>query len=316
MAVTGIVAPRVVVSPPNTPAPPPISLLTQNNTITDDRDVMSGADDQNQWRWEAGGGVTWLSPFRYAPRLWQRWHDSGSDTGSKGALDGIGNHGIIGGNDFRPYGGAAQLPIVAQLEVTQGALTDWALRTGVEGTPEEQLLKALSGAMPRVIEAELWAANEMVAAGWSEQFRLTSDAVSVHVAGDATKPWGIISALAAAEQAAADREIIDLAGGAFIHCSPRYASLLASVAHGLTYSPTGRQITTTSGCHLVPEPGATGTWFSDTGLQDAPAGIGAGDNSADGWLFVTPPVRVRLGAPNVTMRGNFDTDTNDWTIVA
>lgn len=308
MSVTGVGAPRVVVSPPNTPAPPPFSLLTQNNVVIDDRDVI-GAGDEDQrgrFRWE-GAGTSWLEPLSDAGPLgsWWKWFDSGGAVSAD--KDDLGASPSVDPSDQS----ATQYPVVGVLQITEGALTEWALRTAAEGTLDDQALRALAAAMPRSVENELWTAAAADDAAWTNQFRLASPATVVD--GSTGTPDGFVRALARAEGVAASKGYIDRFGGAFIHVSPSLLSLITSYAKGLQYAATGRTIRTASGCYLVSGPGATGVW--SPALEAAPSAF-AGDDDSSGWMFVTPPVRVRL-APAVVVREvqSFGFDTNDRNLV-
>lgn len=299
MAPTGAVAPRVVVRPPNVPAPPPISLLTQNNLVEDDRDVF-GVEADGPGRWEGGGGSIWLDPQHQFDdnQVWQTWPgDSGTATTNKlgRSSGGAATASSIAAADQAPV----QLPIFAALELDQGVLSEFALRNSIEGPVETQMTAALGAVLPRLIERELWTSAEAVHALWTQQFRLKTPNV-VTTTGTGALPY--LRALAAAEQAAFDQRFIDQFGGAFIHVSPFLFSLIAASHPNLIRSPSGRQITLPSGAVLIPEGGASGAWSegATTSVLDArPGGSPAGDNAATGWLFVTPPVRVRLGQANV-----------------
>lgn len=297
MAPTGAVAPRVVVRPPNVPAPPPISLLTQNNVVEDDRDVVG---DGQAGRWEGGGGTIWLDPQHQFDdnQLWQTWSsEGGADTTNKlgRTSGGAATAGSIAAADQSPI----QLPIFAALELDQGVLSEFALANSIEGTVAEQMTAALSAVLPRMIERELWTSAEAVLALWQQQFRLKTPNVVTNV-GTAALPYQ--RALAAAEQAAFDNRFMDQFGGAFIHVSPFLFSLLTTAGHGLTRSPSGRQFITPSGMFIVPQGGGNGKWDEtvQANVRSAkPVGSPDGDNLATGWLFVTPPVRVRLGGAAV-----------------
>lgn len=312
MAQTGSVAPRVVVRPPNLPAPPPISLLTQNNVDDADATIHAGMEG----RWEGSAGTTWLEPQRQWQnnQLWQSWPDgAGTAQTNKSMLADGSDPGIpsgVGAADDAPV----QRPIIASLIVTEGLLTEWALLHAMEGSVEDQMARALNAVLPRIIERELWTSQEVALANWTGQFRLKTP--NVVLCPNTTKlPY--MRAMARAEQLAADYGILDMCGGAFIHSSLLLASLLSAQHNALFRSPTGRQFTTVSGCMLVPEPGATGAW-SEAGtsfISARPAGAPSGGNTSDGWLFVTPPIRVRLGPTDVHIMDSSPTNTNDRTLL-
>lgn len=279
MAQTGVLAPRVVVRPPSIPAPPPLSLLTQGTTVTDDADVLKSDGVE---RWSGGGGATWLEPMRgFGGGLWQAWPEQGSNAdGAKSDTVDV---------DVVSEQAPTQLPMWAVAEMRQGALQAFAdERAGDSETTQEQ--RAFDALLPRMIEHELWTGNKADAAGWVDQFRLADgDHVDTSHAGTAL---GFLRALARAEGLAASEGIIDSFGGAMVHVSWALFGLIVAVHQSLTISPTGRQARLPSGVLVVPELGATGSW---PGHGAAP-GAGAGDDVATGYLFVTPPVRIRLGA--------------------
>jgi hypothetical protein len=273
--VTTDTALRVVVRPPNVPAPPPISLLTQNNV-----------EDDPSARWENGGGTVWSEPIRQEAitGVWQQWPGTGSASSSTkpGSVD-------AAASELGPI----QRPIMATLVLEQGQLAEWALRAAPEGNVQQQMEIAFAAVLPRIIEHELWTGAVASAAGWADQFRLKSLG---HFSQAATSVLPFVRALSRAEQAAADFGFIDNYGGAFIHCKPSLFSLLTSKCFGLSRAPSGRQWTTPSGCTLVCEPGATGSWTETQ--TDAVDDVGAGpacNDTTSSWLFVTPPVRIRLG---------------------
>lgn len=313
MAATGTIAPRVVVRPPNVPAPPPISLLTQNNV--DDSDATVLAEDSNP-RWEGGGGSIWLDPLKEFRnnQVWQSWPDgAGTAQTNKSSLSDGSDPGVPSGPgaaDQAPI----QRPIVASLIIKEGLLTEWALRSSIEGDIGYQLGRALDAVMPRVIERELWSSAEVALANWASQFRLKTPNVVSNV-GTAAVPFG--RALALAEQAAADNGFLDLYGGAFIHASVGLFSLIAGINTNLVRSPSGRQVTTLAGCQLIPEVGAPGSWSEATTsfVQARPGGSPVGDNIANGWLFVTPPIRVRLGRDLIRVLDASPDNTNNRTLL-
>lgn len=302
MAVTGVLAPRVVVRPPSVPAPPPISLLTQNNVVDDDRDLV---DESQADRWVGGGGTIWTEPVRQSgaeSSLWQQWPD----------LDAGGVAGTTKGGSVHASPASTspiQLPLIATLLIEQGVLAAAAL----DGTPEQQAVTALMATMPRIVEHELWAASGASGAGWADQFRLKALG-RVSTLTNTAQPY--LTALALAEQAAADQGWIDGTSGAMVHVSTALFGLITSYHQGLQRAVTGRQWTTPSGCLLVCEPGASGTWAETATptIAAKPGGAAAGDNLAAGWMFVTPPVRVRLGGPAQVLRGEFEL-TNDQTLL-
>lgn len=314
MAVTGSVAPRVVVRPPNVPAPPPISLLTQNNVDSDDATVLA---QDGLPRWEGGAGSTWLEPIRQfqSAQVWQAWPDnSGTAQTNKSEINnGSSDPGIPSGPGFADQA-PEQRPIIATLILTEGLLTEWALRNSVEGDVGFQLGRALDCVLPRIIETELWTSGEVALAQWARQFRLKTPNV-VYCPNPTKVPY--LRAIARAEQLASDYGFLDSFGGAFIHTSLELASLLASSDHGIVRSPSGRQLTTYTGCQIVPELGATAAW-TETGtayVSAKPAGSPNGGNTTDGWLFVTPPVRVRLGRDNVRVIDMDPTNANNRTLL-
>jgi hypothetical protein len=178
------------------------------------------------------------------------------------------------------------------------------------------MTRALDVFTPRVVEYELWTSAIAEAAQWDNQFRLKDVSTT---AVSPTTAVGFSRAVSLAEQAAADTKIIDNYGGAYIHMSPALFSLVLSFYQGLIRSPTGRTVMTPWGANLIPEVGATGEWSESAGHSRAakPGGSATGDNIATGWLFVTPPVRVRLGAVQI-YQSNFALTnvTNDSTFVA
>lgn len=317
MAVSGVVAPRVVVRPPNVPAAPPISLLTQNNL--DDTDATLIDQTSGPGRWEAGGGTTWLEPLRQfqVAQLWESWPDgSGAAAVTKSEINNSGSDpGIpagLGAADQNP----AQRPILATLIINEGLLTEWALQQSLgEMDIRGQMQRALDTVMPRVVERELWSAGEASLANWAQQFRLKTPNV-VYCPNTTKLPY--LRAIARAEQLAADYGFLDLFGGAFIHCSLELFGLVVAASHGVVRSPSGRQVSTMTGCQLVPELGGTGAW-AEAGtsyISARPSGSPAGGNTSDGWLFVTPPVRVRLGAGGPARIIETDpSTTNDRTLL-
>jgi len=287
-------APGVVVRPPNLPTPPPISLLTQPGVRQEgDRDLISG----RAGGWEAGGGVEWYDPLRdfETARTWQEWPDETAGGSSGGAKSTRGVDPLGPGNRS-----PVQFPVQALIEIDEGVLTLFQLDNPPEGPPlRAQLEAVLEAILPRAIERELWTSAEAVRGQWADQFRLKTPGV-VETLTNTAVPFR--RALALAEQAAADNRFTDMFGGAFIHLSLALFSLISSPAE-LRRTPTDRDVRTLSGCYLVPEVGATGTWTeaTDDAVEARPGGSPAGDNRANGWLFVTPPVRVRLGVVEATM---------------
>lgn len=314
MTAVGVIVPRVVVRPPNLPAPPPISLLTQGNVVDDMHDWVQQSPGDNPARWEGGGGTVWWEPLRQglSDQTWQSWPDAGGDPADN-KRDALSGGVTVPKGPDASFVSPIQRPIVSALEISQDVLAAYVLEHSIEGDVHAQMTAALDAVMPRVVTRELWDAGEALRAHWADQFRLKGAGV---VVSDVSGAFGFLRALALAEQAAADHNFIDNFGGAYIHVSPALFSLLASVSHGLVRSPTGRQVQTMTGCMLVPSPGATGTW-SDAHVasfvEAKPAGSQAGDNVTNGWMFVTPPVRVRLGEVR-TYDGAFEF-TNDETIV-
>lgn len=304
MTTVGTGAPRVVVRPPNVPAPPPISLLTQNNVVDDNRDVLNSDGE----RWIAGGGTTWMEPVQQMDptTLWQRWPGDGGSASSStkpGSVDKITDD----------YQSPVQLPMIMTLMVSAGVLASFALANSVEGSIEQQLAAAHAALAARVVEHELWTGVEADTAGWVDQFRLKSaDHVDTPYGGAAIP---FLRALALAEQAAADAKFIDNFGGAMIHVTPALFSLITGQHQGLSRNPTGRQWQTPSGCALVCEPGATGIWpeSASASLEESPGLVG--NNSTYGWLFVTPPVRVRFSSPQVDQYEGVFEDTNDRALL-
>lgn len=292
MTLVGTGAPRVVVRPPNVPAPPLISLLTQNNVVEDDRDVL-GAGQGN--RWIAGGGVQWFDPTVEGATTWQKWpSEGGEDAQTKNLIDPITN----------ARQSPIQLPMIAAAQLDSGVLAEFALRTGTEGSPVDQAVAAFNALLPGLIEDELWTGVQAARALWADQFRLMS-AGHVDTATGSTQPF--LRGLALAEQIAASAGFIGELGGAMIHASPQAFSLITAKHNGLTRAATGRQWLTPSGCALVTGPGATGTWSDandDVIIESTPAI--EGDQLTTGWLFVTPPVRVRLGV------GGVDVIVGEW----
>lgn len=310
MAFVGVEAPGVVVRPPNIPAPPPISLLTQNNVEDDESTVLGDAEGG---RWEGGGGTQWLEVIRQwqSEQVWQTWPDSGDAAEDKRNLsDGTDAPTLRGETSRSPV----QRPLHATMVIDVGALADWVRRSGNdEGTTEEQALRALDVGLHRTIERELWTSAGAVQAGWEDQFRLKTPGVVTNI-GTAALPFR--RALAAAEKAAADFGFIDQFGGAFVHMTPALFSLVSSPAE-VVRSPSGRQVHTLTGLSLIPEIGATGAW-SETAtaeIDDRPGGSAAGDDAGDGWLFVTPPVRVRRGG-NAGVFQSPLSNNNDTVLVA
>lgn len=290
MTQTGVLAPRVVVQPPSVPAPPPISLLTQGTTIDPSGDTE---------RWAGGGGATWLEPVRASDvDLWQQWSESG------GTDDTTKSHDLeVSDADQAP----TQLPIYAVLGIRQGALQAFS-DEATGNSQDAQLARAMAAVLPRAIEHELWTGEKADAAGWLEQFRLADgDHVDVSHAGSTI---GFLRALAHAEGLAADAGFVDSFGGVMVHVSWTLFSLLTSSARNLTLSPTGRQLRTAGGAVVVPEVGATGSW---PGHGSAP-GAGTLNDRTAGYLFVTPPVRVRLGRVE-TLASPYDL-SNDRIVMA
>lgn len=304
----GINAPRIVVRPPNVPAPPPISLLTQGNVVSDDSDVVQ---PDGQWRWEGGGGTFWMEPIRQPSMLgvWQNWptHSGAASTNKRG--EGLTD--AAGPAKQSP----TQYPFMQTAVLEQGVLTAFSLANAVEGDVAGQVQRAMDALAARTIERELWTSGVVDGAQWDSQFRLKRKS-GVTTVTNANQPY--VRALALAENAAADAGFLDGYGGAFIHCSVALFSLLAARSQNLVRSPSGRQWMTPSGCVLVPEPGATGKWneTGDAWIEEKPGGAGANDNIANGWLFVTPPVRVRLGSTSFQEYESNINFTNDTTIVA
>lgn len=300
----GAVAPRVVVRPPNLPAPPPISLLTQLNEDTGDATVR---DDGQRGRWDGGAGTTWTEPIAQfaTDETWQHWPGSGTSDASK-----VETPVRRGSGDNAPV----QLPITVVLEVLEGTLHEFAGRD----TPQDAAMRAaLDAVAPRVIEHELWTAARAVAAGWTEQFRLkTAGIVTVPV----TAAQPVKRALALAEQLASEFGFRDALGSTpFLHMSPYLFSLMVGPAE-LDVSPNGRQVRTRLGSHLVPEGGATATWTdaeAATPLLDTRGAAAVGDNRDDGWLFVTPPVRIRWSDTTpAVLRSEFNVPMNDRLLLA
>ena len=317
MRVVGTVGPRVVVRPPNVPAPPPISLLTQGTTVEDDHDVIQAQGLQAQaGRWEAGGGTVWLDPLRQFSgiQVYQNWPDGGG-AGSTDKLTLADGTEAAAASIDPALQSTIQRPMISAIELDQGVLTDYVEAHALQELPvEAQIIRALDAVIARVVERELWTNQTGDRANWLSQFRLK--APHVHTITNTATPFALAFALA--EQAAADFRFLDQFGGSMIHVPLAMFSLITSRLGGIIRSPSGRQYTTPAGSMLVPELGATGTWTeAGTAFTNArPGGSPPGDNLATGWIFVTPPVRVRLGQGGTqVIESVVNTPTNDITYV-
>lgn len=308
---------RVVVRPPNLPAVPPLSLLTQNNVEDTGVTVIDGGD--NPERWVAGGGSVWNEPLRQPlnDQVFQAWPGEGGteQTSKLGRSNGDTAERLrLSEGDQVPV----QLPMLAAVEVSVGTLSDIAhMNTDGELSTEDQLALLFDAVLPRVIEHELWTGEAASLAAWPDQFRLKALG---HVSAPLTAAVPVRRALAVAEQLAANAGFYDSYGGAFCHMSPLCFQLVTSPAE-LLLTPPGprpRQVSTLLGTQLIPELGATGTWDEDASdaVAAKPGGSVDGDNLATGWMFITPPVRVRLGPTSGRIiRSTLDVPTNDQLLV-
>ena len=293
----GVAAPRVVVRPPHVPAPPPISLFTQNNVVEDDSDLIGPSD---AGRWEGGGGTIWQNPLTGflsgQPRLWQTWPSGG---GAASSVKGTTSDAFTSAASSQS---PVQFPMVATAFIESGLLADWAVRNQPEGDVSTQLQRLLGALLPATVQHELWTSATANTAAWDGQCRLKT---ATSVASPSVVP--LARALAWAEGYAGNN-FLDRFGGAMIHVSPTLFSLLTTESHGLVRSPTGRQVMTMSGCTLIPEGHSTqGTWPENGGHSvNATPAAGALDDKTGGWMFVTPPIRVRLGQGAARLLQGYD----------
>lgn len=164
------------------------------------------------------------------------------------------------------------------------------------GTVEEMRDRAagsLDAELPRAVERELWSGDIARAAGYDNRYLISPDFVTDLTPGEgAVKP---AAALGLLEDALGDR----YSGVGLIHVN----------RHAQVYLPTvtrnGRILETRVGNRVVPGVGYPGTGPATVGDPDGQA---PGDNEE--WVYITPMVTVRVGAPEIPEEPWIDRDTN------